>query len=90
MKCVVLSIAAVLLFALHTSAETFTVTSAADPGDGVCDPSGVGDGCTLREAITAANSNSQPNRNRHDLIRISRAAGVHTIAPQALGLPSII
>ncbi len=31
-------------------AETFTVTSLADPGDGVCDAT-----CTLREAIDAAN-----------------------------------
>ncbi len=32
-------------------AATFVVTSAADPGDGVCDAT-----CTLREAITAANA----------------------------------
>jgi CSLREA domain-containing protein len=38
-----------------TAAATFTVTSIADPGDGVCDQAGVGDGCTLREAITASN-----------------------------------
>src|SRR5262245_57345003 len=30
------------------------VTSLADPGDGVCDVAGVGDGCTLREATLAA------------------------------------
>lgn len=35
---------------------TFEVNSTADPGDGVCDPIGTGDGCTLREAINAANA----------------------------------
>ena len=34
------------------------VTSTADPGDGTCDFAGVGDGCTLREAITLANEQS--------------------------------
>lgn len=49
-----------VVFALNAAADTFTVNSAADPGDGVCDPAGTGDGCTLREAITAANSNQNP------------------------------
>src|SRR5215211_184022 len=31
-----------------------TVTTMIDPGDGVCDPAGTGDGCTLREAIATA------------------------------------
>ena len=35
--------------------ETFTVNSDADPGDGTCDIVGVGDGCTLRDAMLAAN-----------------------------------
>ncbi len=38
------------------SATTFTVTTIADPGDGTCAAAGTGDGCTLREAIAAANS----------------------------------
>lgn len=33
------------------AATTFTVTNTADPGDGLCNASG----CTLREAIDAAN-----------------------------------
>ena len=36
-------------------AATFRVTSTADLGDGTCTAAGSGDGCTLREAITAAN-----------------------------------
>jgi len=38
------------------SATTFTVTTIADPGDGTCTAAGTGDGCTLREAIAAANT----------------------------------
>lgn len=37
-------------------AETFVVTTVADPGDGTCTAADIGDGCTLREAIDAANS----------------------------------
>lgn len=37
-------------------ATTFTVTSTADPGDSTCGVANTGDGCTLREAISAANS----------------------------------
>ena len=39
-------------------AETFVVTSTADPGDGTCTAAGIGDGCTLREAIDAANADA--------------------------------
>lgn len=85
-KSLVLSVVATLLFALHTSAETFTVTSAADPGDGVCDPSGVGDGCTLREAITAANSNLNPTETDAISFNIP-GSGVHRIS--ASNLPMI-
>src|SRR6185369_14782505 len=35
---------------------TFTVTSANDPGDGVCDAT-----CTLRDAINAANGSGNPS-----------------------------
>jgi CSLREA domain-containing protein/fimbrial isopeptide formation D2 family protein len=38
--------------------STFEVNSTADPGDGTCDPVGTGDGCTLREAINAANADA--------------------------------
>ena len=37
-------------------AHTFQVTSTADSTDGTCTADGTGNGCTLREAITAANS----------------------------------
>jgi CSLREA domain-containing protein len=40
------------------AATTFTVTSTADPGDGLCTAATTGDGCTLREAIAAANSSA--------------------------------
>ncbi|MFN2576660.1 MAG: LamG-like jellyroll fold domain-containing protein [Pyrinomonadaceae bacterium] len=39
--------------------EQFVVNTTADPGDGVCTALNTGDGCTLREAITAANNTSQ-------------------------------
>jgi CSLREA domain-containing protein len=37
-------------------AGTFVVTSLADSGDGRCTAADIGDGCTLREAINAANA----------------------------------
>lgn len=40
---------------------TFVVTTVADPGDGICTPAGIGDGCTLREAILAANGAPGPD-----------------------------
>ena len=43
-----------VLTAKPAHAKTFTVTNIADPGDGICSQRG---GCTLREAINAANSN---------------------------------
>ncbi|MCB1634656.1 MAG: Ig-like domain repeat protein, partial [Xanthomonadales bacterium] len=53
------------------------VTSTADPGDGVCDLAGTGDGCTLREAIDAANGNVGPDLITFNIV----GAGVQTIAP---------
>lgn len=43
-------------------ADTYVVTSTADPGDGVCD-----ENCTLREAIDAANDADGPDRITFDL-----------------------
>ena len=37
---------------------SFIVTNAGDSGDSFCDAAGVGDGCSLREAVFAANSNA--------------------------------
>ncbi len=48
----------------------FVVNSLLDNGDGTCDEAGVGDGCTLREAINAANFNG--TGNRHDHVRGER------------------
>ena len=58
--------AAVWLFlvgggAFSARADTFVVTTLADPGDGTCTAADTGDGCTLREAIDAANSGSGPD-----------------------------
>ena len=62
-----------------TAQTTFTVTSTADPGDGVCDAV-----CTLREAINAANATVGA-----DIIAFSIAGtGPHTIAPGS-ALPTI-
>lgn len=47
---------AIVLYSTAAHAAAFTVTSTADPGDGTCDLVGTSDGCTLREAITAANA----------------------------------
>lgn len=49
-----LLVASALLSGPALAQATFVVTSAADPGDGTCDAAGAGDGCTLREAIAAA------------------------------------
>ena len=54
----VLFATAVFLLSLrhaHAAAATFTVNSLADPGEGICDIAP--DGCTLHEAIFAANTN---------------------------------
>jgi CSLREA domain-containing protein len=59
----------------------FTVTSASDPGDGLCNAD-----CTLREAITASNgiAGSRMNNIRFGI----PGTGVHTITPQT-ALPRI-
>jgi CSLREA domain-containing protein len=63
------------------TAATFTVTSAFDDGDGVCNST-----CTLGEAITASNGVLGQLRNtiRFDI----PGSGVHTIAPSTR-LPTI-
>ena len=65
------------------AATTFTVNNTTDPGNGICDTSG----CSLREAITAANST--PNSGGPDLIHFAvPGTGVKTIKP-ATELPAI-
>jgi CSLREA domain-containing protein len=67
----------------HAAPATFTVNSTADDVDtGGCQPRVLGRpfDCTLREAINAANSNSNPADT--DLIRFGiPGAGPHTISP---------
>jgi CSLREA domain-containing protein len=54
---------------------TFTVTNTADPGDGICNAA-----CTLREAITAANTTPGADTINFN---IQPAGVVHTIAPSS-------
>ena len=61
-------------------ASTFTVNTVVDPGDGTCDT-----GCTLREAIAAANANPGAD----DIVFNIPGTGVHTITLIA-DLPLII
>ncbi|MFN2623690.1 MAG: CSLREA domain-containing protein [Chthoniobacterales bacterium] len=64
-------------FFLNTvRAATFTVNSAADPGNGVCDATE----CTLREAINAANASPNPISGPDTINFSIPGAGVHTIA----------
>jgi CSLREA domain-containing protein len=58
----------------------YTVNSAADPGDGVCDVS-----CTLRDAILNANANAGADRINFNI----GLGGLQTIHVGAGGLPSI-
>src|SRR5947209_11464220 len=55
------------------ASTTFTVNSAADPGTGVCDAVE----CTLREAITAANTHAGTDTIAFNI----PGAGPHTIRP---------
>jgi len=62
-----------LALAAGAAAATFVVDNIVDPGDGFC----LSPGCTLREAIDAANANPGP-----DVINFNiPGAGVHTITP---------
>ena len=61
---------------------TFAVTTNADTNDGACDPSGTGDGCTLREAINAANANAGTDTITFEI----PAEGVQTITVNSSGL----
>ena len=71
--------ALLLVPAAWTSAATFTVNSAADTDDGICNAAN----CTLREAINAANASPGA-----DTIRFSIGSGSRTIA-LASALPAI-
>jgi CSLREA domain-containing protein len=70
---------AVLSAGAAARADTFVVTNTADPGDGVC-----GSGCTLREAIDAANANPGVDFIEFDI----PGGGPHVIRP-VTPLPNI-
>ena len=73
--------AASLLFARPAHADTFTVNNTFDPGGGTCDPNG---GCTLREAMEAANETRGADTIDFDI----PGSGVRSIAPESK-LPEI-
>lgn len=56
----------------------FTVNSTGDTSDGSCQPIGTGNGCTLREAITLANSNAGDDTIAFDST-VFAAPGPHVI-----------
>jgi len=73
MKTALSTVLVILAFASGAAAAIIVVDNTVDPGDGVCKSPG----CTLREAITAANSNPGA-----DIINFNIPnAGVHTITP---------
>jgi CSLREA domain-containing protein len=65
------------LIPARASAATLVVTNTIDPGVGGCTASGNGDGCTLREAITAANN--QTLTPGADTINASGISGIITL-----------
>ena len=80
MKLIIILIVAALAVFDSAVADTFIVNNTADPGDGTCNLAG----CTLREAIDAANANPGTDRIEFNII----GSGVHTITP-ASELPDI-
>ncbi|MDQ3117178.1 MAG: hypothetical protein M3Q86_11345 [Verrucomicrobiota bacterium] len=80
MKNIVLALLICIIQATPAFADTFVVNNPVDPGNGICDAVG----CTLREAIDAANANPGA-----DIINFSIfGAGVKTITPTS-ALPTI-
>jgi len=77
----VIAAASIFVFVANPAraTTTFTVTNTADPGDGTCNASG----CTLREAIDAANDS--PGK---DSIRFDIQGDTQTIEPKSK-LPTI-
>ncbi len=70
MKTILITLTFIVSLAASAVADTFTVTNRFDPGDGVCDV-----GCTLHEAIDAANANVGPDAIEFNI----PGAGVKTI-----------
>jgi CSLREA domain-containing protein len=76
----VLMVVGLLIAAKPAHADTFTVTNAADPGDGFCNAQG----CTLREAIGVANASQGADTIKFNI----PVQAVHTISPTS-ELPTI-
>ncbi len=56
MKTLILGVLLFLILMVPVQAATFEVTNTSDAANGLCEVANTGDGCTLREAITAANA----------------------------------
>ena len=80
MKTALSTLLFILAFAAGAAAATFVVDNTVDPGDGFCNSPG----CTLHEAIDAANANPGADIINFNIV----GAGVHTITP-ANDLPAI-
>jgi CSLREA domain-containing protein len=66
-----------------TVGTVYTVNSTADTDDGACTATGTGNGCTLREAINAANVNGSK-----DTVFFNIGSGAQTITPTS-SLPNL-
>jgi CSLREA domain-containing protein len=71
------TLGAAAVFAANTEAATYTVNSTADDGTGTCNPS-PGE-CTLRDAVTTANTNG--TAGTPDTIDLSGVSGTITLDP---------
>ncbi len=80
MKTTLVTLVLTLILVANAAAETFTVNNTADPGNGTCDAFG----CTLREAITAANDNPGADT----IVFNIPGTGVKTISPTS-AFPSL-
>src|SRR4030095_1233114 len=80
MKHAFLTLQLLLLLVMTAAADTFVVDNTVDPGDGTCDSPG----CTLHEAIDAANANPGADTIEFNI----SGAGVHTTA-LTMPLPTI-
>jgi CSLREA domain-containing protein len=80
MKTSLITLFLILSFVAGAAADTFIVNNTADPGDGTCNLAG----CTLREAITAANANPGADTITFNII----GSGVKTISLTS-ALPNI-
>ncbi len=70
------------LMPAQAKAATLVVTNTADPGIGGCRAAGTGDGCTLREAIIAANNQTvTPGSDTIDATGISGTISLLTKLP---------